>query len=108
MDGKDATKARLHALRTSFLASLPTRIAAVRSADPTNRSGLEALRDAAHQLSGTAPVFGLAGIGAVAAEIEALADPLCPLSTGHERHRLDELLAELESSAAEAQRLGAS
>jgi HPt (histidine-containing phosphotransfer) domain-containing protein len=102
---QDTAKARLQALRVSFLASLPDRVAGLRHADPASPSGLGELRDAAHQLSGTAPMFGLAEIGHVAAEIEALADTLLAgtgtLGTPASR-RLQDLLQQLDQEAGRA------
>jgi HPt (histidine-containing phosphotransfer) domain-containing protein len=101
----DSAKDRLNALKVSFLQSLPSRLASLDAADPARPDGLARVRDAAHQLAGTAPVFGLADVGRTAAAIEELAETALaggrPLADG-EGHSLRRLTEELGRQARSA------
>lgn len=103
----NSAKARLDALKVSFLHSLPSRLASLNAADPAHPDGLARLRDAAHQLAGTAPVFGLAEVGRAAATIEELAETALAggrLLAAGERQSLQLLTEQLGQHAASALR----
>lgn len=101
----ESQRETLEALRRSYLAQVPDRIAAIRrAASEAGRPGaprevLENLRGLAHQLVGSSAIFGLARLSSAARALEDLASRLVDGAAGG--GRLDALVGELETVGSE-------
>jgi HPt (histidine-containing phosphotransfer) domain-containing protein len=96
-------ESRLGAVTRNFARSLPARIETLRRAWRAAPPDLKGLRDAAHQLAGTAPCFGFRELGGHAAKVEAIVDVLLTerrAPTRDEAAAVDGLLGSLLDEAA--------
>lgn len=97
------------ALRGSYLAGVPARIAAIRRAaneaerPEASREALEELRHLAHQLVGSSAIFGLSRLCSAARALEELASRL--RDGAPEGGSLDALVGELETLGSEVSRV---
>jgi HPt (histidine-containing phosphotransfer) domain-containing protein len=105
----DDVRAQLAELRVRYRRELPEKVQAVTRAAAavrgTGREELEAVHLLAHRLVGSAAIYGFGAVSQAAAELErfvvdAIEAPAPP--SRESRQRLETLVAELESAAAEA------